>query len=75
MSWFSFIRKKKKKSPTIYTEESCIQCGQKLKRIFEDGDYVYKDGELCKKCSNKTLITAIYGEYPDEREHRQNYIC
>jgi len=48
---------------TIYTIEECQQCRLKTKRTFKLGDFVYKIGELCSKCSASTLITMIYAEY------------
>jgi DNA-directed RNA polymerase subunit RPC12/RpoP len=70
----SLFRKKKDTSPTVYTEESCSSCGEKVKRLFQESDYIYKEAVMCKKCSASTLITAIYGEYPRERKegHREN---
>jgi hypothetical protein len=71
-------RKKKEVAPTIYTEETCKNCGEKKRRNFEDGDYIYKssssNGSVCKRCSstNTTMITAIYGEYPPEKQKKDN---
>jgi len=63
--------KKKEPKPEIYTEETCQACGEKMRRPFEDGDYVFKSGSSCKKCSRGSiLMTAIYGEYPPDK-HRQ----
>ena len=64
----SSLFRKQKKSPNVYTEESCGACGEKVKRIFQESDYIYKEAVVCKKCSGITLITAIYGEYPQERK-------
>jgi hypothetical protein len=64
--WFK--KKKKQISPTVYTEEICQRCGEKNKRKFEDGDYIYKFGSNCKECSNITMISAVYGEYPAEKQ-------
>jgi hypothetical protein len=63
--WF---KKKKKIIPTVYTEEICPKCDEKKKRCFCEGDYIYKIGSNCKKCSELTLIIAIYGEYPMEKQ-------
>jgi hypothetical protein len=47
---------------------------EKKKRKFEDGDYIYKFGSNCKKCSEVTMIIAVYGEYPVEKQkEKQNY--
>ena len=62
-----FFRKKKEIKPEIFTEESCQACGEKSRRHFEDGDFVFKNASVCKNCSSgNTLISAIYGEYPPD---------
>ena len=59
--------KKKEVKPDIYSEDTCKSCGEKMRRRFEEGDYVFKAGEQCKKCSSSdTMVTAVYGEYPEE---------
>jgi len=62
------FRKKKEIVPEIYSEETCQSCNQITRRSFEEGDYVYRSGLQCKKCSssNAIVITAIYGEYPQK---------
>lgn len=62
-----FGSKKKESKPTIYTEETCNACGEVARRPFEEGDYVFKQGFQCKKCSSSTMVTAVYGEYPPEK--------
>jgi hypothetical protein len=60
--------KKKEVTPEIYSEDTCQSCGEKTRRRFEEGDYVYKTGAQCKNClSSDTLVTAVYGEYPEEK--------
>jgi hypothetical protein len=60
--------KKKETKPDIYSEDTCQSCGQKERRQFKDGDYVYGSGAQCKKClSSNSVVTAIYGEYPEEK--------
>lgn len=60
--------KKKEVKPEIYSEDTCQSCCEKTRRQFEEGDYVYKPGAQCKKCSSSnTLVTAVYGEYPEEK--------
>jgi hypothetical protein len=60
--------KKKEVPPTIYTEQVCSRCGEKERRPFEQGDYVFRQGTRCKKCdSSDTMISAVYGEYPPEK--------
>jgi len=61
------FRKKKEVKPEIFTEETCQSCGEKSRRDFKEGDYIYGAGAKCEKCSaSGTLISAIYGEYPPE---------
>jgi hypothetical protein len=67
--WF-FFRKKKDKSPTIYSVEMCENCGQISRRGFEPNDYVYKRSTNCKKCSGIVMIISIYGEYPSEKQNK-----
>lgn len=59
--------KKKEITPEIYSEDACQSCSEITKRLYEEGDYVYGSGLQCKKCmSSNTVVTAIYGEYPEE---------
>ncbi len=59
--------KKKEVMPEIFSEDTCQSCSEKTKRHYEEGDYVYGFGLKCKKCmSSNTLVSAIYGEYPEE---------
>lgn len=59
--------KKKEITPEIYSEDTCQSCSEITKRRYEERDYVYGLGLQCKKCmSSDTLVTAIYGEYPEE---------
>jgi hypothetical protein len=63
--------KKKEVAPEIYTEDTCKSCGEKTRRRFEDGDYDFGAGMQCKKCSSSnTLVTAIYGEYPPDKNNK-----
>lgn len=60
--------KKEPPLPTIYTEVMCNSCGEKSRRPFEVGDYVFGPGSACIKChSSSTMVTAVYGEYPPEK--------
>lgn len=62
--------KKKEVPPVIYTEETCGSCREKVRRPFEDGDYVFRSGSPCKKCgSQSTMASAIYGEYPPDKNN------
>jgi hypothetical protein len=59
--------KKKEIMPEIYSKDTCQSCNEITKRHYEEGDYVYGSGLQCKKCkSYTTVVTAIYGEYPEE---------
>jgi hypothetical protein len=61
--------KKKEIMPEIYSKETCQSCSEITKRRYEEGDYVYGSGLKCKKCkSSNTVVTAIYGEYPEENK-------
>ena len=60
--------RKKEVKPEIYSEDLCQACGKKTRRRFEEGDYVYKHGKNCENClSSDTLVTSVYGEYPEEK--------
>ncbi|RLG51775.1 MAG: hypothetical protein DRN96_04465 [Thermoproteota archaeon] len=48
-----------RKSISIVIE--CQECGEKLVRDFQRGDYVGKE-EKCKKCGGKAMVTLIYSE-------------
>ena len=62
-----FLGKKKEVKPEIFTEETCQSCGEKSRRQFKEGDYVFQAGAQCKKCSSSdVLVGAIYGEYPPD---------
>jgi hypothetical protein len=61
--------KKKEITPEIYSEDTCLSCSEITRRRNEEGDYVYGAGLQCKKCmSSNTIVTAIYGEYPEEED-------
>jgi hypothetical protein len=65
----------KKEAPTIYTVETCQDCGEKNRRIFGPNDYIYKTTTTCKKCTGIVMITAVYGEYPPEKQKQKNIIA
>lgn len=48
--------------PPITTTIECRKCGFKTVREFQRGDYVFKEVDVCQKCNEKMLITAIYRE-------------
>jgi hypothetical protein len=53
-------------TPPITTTIECRKCGLKSVREFQRGDYIFKEGEMCQKCNEKMLITAIYREVKDK---------
>lgn len=54
------IRRLSIESPPVTTTVECGKCGFKSVREFQRGDYFFKEVELCQKCNEKMLITAIY---------------
>ncbi|MBS7646977.1 MAG: hypothetical protein QXQ64_07835 [Candidatus Bathyarchaeia archaeon] len=49
-------------APPITTTIECRKCGFKTVRAFQRGDYIFKEVDICQKCNEKMLITAIYRE-------------
>ncbi|MEM2318834.1 MAG: hypothetical protein QW142_05410 [Candidatus Bathyarchaeia archaeon] len=49
-------------TPPITTTIECRKCGFKTVREFQRGDYIFKEVDVCQKCNEKMLITAIYRE-------------
>ena len=64
---------KKIEAPPIMTTIECKKCGTKNTREFQRGDYIFKEGEQCQKCNDKTLITAIYREVKEKDKERSAY--
>jgi len=60
------ILRLKIETPPITTTIECKKCGFKNVREFQRGDYVFKELELCQKCNDKMLITAIYKEVKEK---------
>lgn len=59
---------RKRMQPTVYTIEECEGCGLKVKRQFQQGDYVFKEIGECAKCGGgKVRITMIYAEYEKQQ--------
>jgi hypothetical protein len=52
----------KKGKHIVYTIEQCVKCGEKTKRVFKLGDYVFKEIEKCQKCHDKKNISMIFSE-------------
>ena len=59
--------------PPVVTTIECKKCGFKNVREFQRGDYIFKEGEPCQKCSDKMLITAIYREVKDKEKSRMPF--
>ncbi|MEM4312387.1 MAG: hypothetical protein QXX95_08370 [Nitrososphaerales archaeon] len=51
-----------KKKQEVYIVEECLNCGLKSKRLFKEGDYVFKRVSKCIKCNFDVIISAIYAE-------------
>ena len=56
------IFSKKKEIITPYSVEQCNSCKAISKRKFKDGDYVFKNTDICSSCKGQLLITKIFGE-------------
>lgn len=56
--------------PPVLTTLDCTACHEKETREFLRGDYIFKEGEKCKKCGGRTLITAIYREVKDKEKNK-----
>jgi hypothetical protein len=52
--------------PPVMTTITCQKCGFKNQRVFERGDYVFKDAGPCPKCNNNLLVSAIYREVKEK---------
>jgi len=59
--------------PPVTTTIECKKCGFKNVREFQRGDYIFKEGENCQKCNEKTLITAIYREVKEKEKQKMPF--
>lgn len=59
--------------PPVLTTLECTACHEKDTREFLRGDYIFKEGEKCKKCSGRTLITAIYREVKNKEKDKMPF--
>jgi cation transport ATPase len=59
--------------PPVLTTLECTACHEKDTREFLRGDYIFKEGEKCKKCGGRTLITGIYREVKDKEKDRMPF--
>jgi len=55
-------------APPILTAIECVHCNEKVTREFKRGDYVFKEGEKCPKCSSLGMIVAIYREVKEKEK-------
>jgi hypothetical protein len=67
------LSKLKIEVPPVVTTIECPGCGFKNVREFQRGDYIFKEGEPCQKCSRKMLITAIYREVKPKQKERSTF--
>lgn len=58
----------KLETPQILTTIECKTCMEKITREFKRGDYVFKEGENCPKCSTSGMIVAIYREVKEKEK-------
>jgi hypothetical protein len=59
--------------PPVITTIECGKCGFKNVREFQRGDYIFREGDLCQKCNDKMLITAIYREVKEKEKKRFSF--
>jgi ribosomal protein L40E len=55
-------------APKVMTTVECRKCGFKSVREYQRGDFVFKELEVCQKCDDKMLITAIYKEVKEKEK-------
>ncbi|MGC8556335.1 MAG: hypothetical protein ACP5NG_04970 [Conexivisphaera sp.] len=46
----------------LVTVEECPKCGARLKRNFQQGDYVGAEGGTCAFCGSRMYVRMIYAE-------------
>ncbi len=56
-----FLRKKNE-ILTPYVVEQCNLCKAISKRKFKEGDYVFKNTDVCPSCKGQISIIKIFGE-------------
>jgi len=56
------LRLKLLKLPQVITSVKCTNetCNYKEERLFQEGDYIFKNIGKCPKCNNDLYIDAIY---------------
>jgi len=55
-------------APKVMTTVECRKCGFKSVRDFQRGDFIFKELEVCQKCEDKMMITAIYKEVKEKEK-------
>lgn len=50
----------KTKEYDVYTSIGCNKCSVKETRVFQVGDYLFKDMGSCESCEGERIITGIY---------------
>lgn len=58
----------KKQKLTIFSVEECTSCHERVKRPFQNGDYVYKEAGECAKCKGRMRVIMVYGEEPPKKQ-------
>jgi hypothetical protein len=59
----------KTEAPKVMTTIECKNCGTKITREFQRGDYVFKELDACQKCpEQKQMITGIYKEIKEKEK-------
>jgi len=59
----------KVEAPKVMTFIECKNCGTKITRDFQRGDFVFKELETCEKCpEQKQMITGVYKEIKEKEK-------
>ncbi|MCL2172679.1 MAG: hypothetical protein FWB84_03440 [Candidatus Bathyarchaeota archaeon] len=55
--------------PKVMTYIECKNCGTKISREFQRGDFVFKELDVCPKCpEHKQMITGVYKEIKEKEK-------
>jgi hypothetical protein len=59
----------KVEAPKVMTYIECKSCDTKTARVFQRGDFVFKELDACPKCpEQKQMITGIYKEIAEKEK-------
>jgi len=59
----------KVEAPKVMTIIECKNCGTKVSREFQRGDFVFKELDVCEKCpEQKLMITGVYKEIKEKEK-------